>query len=385
MKKVGVIGAGICGLAHAWAAAKRGMEVHVFERDSFAQAASIRNFGMIWPIGQPFGELHDLAIESSELWKLASQQAGFWLAQCGSIHLAHHQDEMAVLEEYVRLSGDVGCRRELLNLSQVDRHTSGANRNGLLGGLLSSTECGVNPRNAIESMSCWLSRSGQANFSFSTSVLRVSTVTTGKVELLTGRGERLNFDLVLICSGAETKVLFPERFEGVAFKKCKLQMMSTSAQPDGWQLGPHLASGLTLRHYPSFSVCPTISEVKNRIARENPELDQFGIHVMASQNQFGEIVLGDSHEYDKAIEPFDNFQIDQLILRELQKVFDLPSWEIAKRWHGIYLKYFDGPAWIDKPVPGIRLFTGLGGNGMTLAFGIAERWWANAENWDSDF
>ena len=60
-KKAIVVGAGIVGLATARALAMRGFSVEVFDRSLQVTGASVRNFGMIWPIGQPEGKMYNRA------------------------------------------------------------------------------------------------------------------------------------------------------------------------------------------------------------------------------------------------------------------------------------------------------------------------------------
>ena len=96
---------------------------------------------------------------------------------------------------------------------------------------------------------------------------------------------------------------------------------------------------------------------------------------MASIFNQGDILLGDSHEYDGEISPFDKPEIDALILRELQKVICLNDWTIGERWSGIYAKHAEKPVYEHEPYAGVHVFVGTGGAGMSMSFGLAERAW----------
>jgi FAD dependent oxidoreductase TIGR03364 len=194
-------------------------------------------------------------------------------------------------------------------------------------------------------------------------------------EVRTSTGERWEVEQVVVCGGADFRTLFPEVFEGSGIRLCKLQMMRTAPQPDDWRLGPMLAGGLTLCHYPTFQICPSLPLLKQRFAETMPEFVRQGVHVMAAQNFLGEVVIGDSHEYDDEIEPFDKPSIDTMILDHLRGMVRLPDWTIAAKWHGIYAKHPTKPLFTADPQPGVKVVTAPGGAGMTMSFGFAEKLW----------
>jgi FAD dependent oxidoreductase TIGR03364 len=363
------VGAGIVGLAHAWAAARRGWEVLLFERNQSACGASIRNFGMVWPIGQPAGPKLKSALHSRSLWRQLIRETGVWVAECGSLHLAYRDDEWQVLREFAdRHAADYLC--ELLSPGEVRRLSSAWQQHGLQGALWSPNEICVDPRQIISRMPEWLRARYGVQLRFGASIDRVSA---GSVAA--ANGDLWHVDRVIIAAGSELGILLPDLYAQAGFRRCKLQMMRTAPHP-ALALGPMLAGGLTLRHYEAFEACPSLPALKQRIARETPELDRFGIHVMAAQNGLHEIILGDSHEYDEEITPFDKSHIDDLMLRELRKIVDLPDWQIAQRWHGIYVKIPGQLQFSSEPEPEVHVSIASGGCGMTMSFGLADEQWS---------
>lgn len=367
---VAVVGAGILGLAHAWAAARRGRSVVLFERDARAQSASIRNFGMVWPIGQTAGRLHQLALRSRASWLELAASAQVWVDPCGSLHLAHAPDEQAVLEEFVARAPSLGFDCQFLSPAETQRRCPAVNLDQLRCALWSPTELCVDPRQAIGRIPRWLHERFGVQLLFGTVVRDINLPT-----LHTTSGQVWTVRQAIVCSGMDFQTLYPDIYANAGIRRCKLQMMRTIPQSNGWRLGTHLASGLTLCHYPTFQVCPTLTALRQRLASEFPEYLKLGIHVMASQNHLGEVVIGDSHEYDEAIEPFDKTEIDDLIITYLRRMVHLPEWTLAARWHGLYPKHPSLPLFVAEPQPGVMIFNAPGGSGMTMSFGYAEEWW----------
>src|SRR6202162_1474678 len=144
-----VIGAGIVGLATARALAIKGYAVKIYERNLKASGASVRNFGMIWPIGQPSGMLYERAIRSRDCWKEISNSSKLWFDPVGSLHLAYHKDEWEVLQELFEIFTKDGRDVRLLKKDGVLKKSGIANENKCLGGLYSNEEIIVDPREAI--------------------------------------------------------------------------------------------------------------------------------------------------------------------------------------------------------------------------------------------
>lgn len=363
-----VIGAGILGMAVARALAVRGTRVTVLERYERQVGASIRNFGMVWPIGVTNGRAYERAMRSRAIWLEYLQAADIWHDPCGSLHVAHADDEWSVLQQYAEANRAVRpCRA--LDRDAALALSPALVADGLRGALFNADELLVDPREAIPHLPAFLGERHGVEFRWRTPATQVAphTVWSGKT--------KYEADRIFVCNGPEFEQLYPDVFAAAPLTRCKLQMLRLAAQPAGFRLGPALCGGLSLAHYAGFAAAADVEPLRARLREDYAELFALGIHVMAAQNGRGEITTGDSHLYAHTHDPFNEDTINEKMLAYLARFARFPEMRIAQRWIGIYPKLTDGSSeFVIEAEPGVTIVNapGGGGLGMTLSFGLAE-------------
>ena len=366
-----VIGAGIVGLATARALAIRGYKVTVFERNERAVGASIRNFGMIWPIGQATGPLFERAMLSRGIWKEICTEANIWHDEVGSLHLAYHDDELQVIKEYVDVN-HLYRDCTLLTPEQTLAKSPAVNPDGLKGALFSGEEMIIESRVAVGQVAKYLSDKYAVEFFWNTAISEID-----HPKVISGN-RSWEADEIFVCSGADFETLYPELFLSLEISKCKLQMMRLVSQPGDWRIGPALCGGLSMIHYPGFQAAASLPALRKRYEEQYATQLKWGIHVMASQNGSGELTIGDSHEYGLVHDPFDKEFINDMITAYLHTFANFKDWKLLRSWQGIYPKMMNGETELIRDIePGVTVINGVGGNGMTLSFGLCEQYFAS--------
>jgi len=313
---------------------------------------------------------------SRSIWKDICTEARIWHDEVGSLHLAYEQDELQAITEYVEANNQYrDCA--LLSPKQTLQKSPAVNSTGLKGALWSSDEVIVESRVAVGRIASYLSEKYDVEFHWNTAI---SAIDHPKV--FSG-ARSWEADEIFVCSGADFETLYPELFESVAITKCKLQMMRLVAQPDDWRIGPALCGGLSLIHYPGFQSAASLPALRKRYEEQYPDYLQWGIHVMVSQNGGGELTIGDSHEYGLVHDPFDREFINNLITAYLHNFANFKDWQLIQSWHGIYPKMTNGQTeLVLEAAPSVTIINGLGGNGMTLSFGLCEEYIAGkVDSW----
>jgi D-hydroxyproline dehydrogenase subunit beta len=357
-----VIGAGICGLAHALAAARGGRRVLVVDRDAQANGASVRNFGFVTVTGQQRGECWNRAMRSREIWEDVASKASIPILQRGLAVATRRPEARAVLEAFLATEMGAGC--ELFEPQHArKRFPMFAKAREPATVLYSPHKLRVDSREAIPRLAAWLAEAHDVTF------LRETAVHSVTPHIATSRGV-IATDAAIVCPGDDFHSLFSERLSLYALTRCKLHMMRLAPLPHGLLDAP-VMSDLGLVRYLGYAELPQAEPLKRRLEREQPAHLANGIHLIVVQNADGSLVVGDSHHYAATPDPFAPQAVDDLILDEFEHVFGVRA-AVRERWTGTYASSVDRLALIDRPSDAVRIVVITSGTGASTSFAIAE-------------
>lgn len=367
-----VIGAGVLGTFHAYFAAQKGYKTILIERNPFPNDASTRNFGMIvQSIVEAGGEWAEHARATAEIYQALQHECDIGVRPTGSLYIASTEVENRVLQEFTQAAGPAyTC--EYLDADEACYRYPRIQSSYCLGALFFPNDLTIEPQHMLRQMIEHVVQRGLLEYLPATNVIGVEA--SGQHCTVTdSAGNVLIADRVIVCSGAEYRMLFPALFLSSGLMICKLQMMQTVPQPHNTL--PHsFLSGLSIERYPAFKSCPSYPLLQRQAVDE--QIRAYGIHLLFKQAADGAVIIGDSHEYRaieqaSALEESTSNAINAAILRYGRQMLDLPSWEIARMWNGYYMLHPERPIYTQTIDDRIHVITGIAGKGMSTGPGFA--------------
>ena len=360
---VAIVGAGICGLAHALAAARRGKRVVVIDRDAQANGASVRNFGFVTVTGQQRGDCWRRARRSRDVWAEIAAAAKIPVLQRGLLMVARRTEARAVLEEFVR--DEMGAECKLIEPEEIENCGHGLRARDFAAALYSPHEIRVESREAIPRLAAYLSER------FGVTFLRETVVHSAAPPRLETSLGIVEAETVIVCPGDDFNTLHRDRIAAYGLTRCKLHMLRLAPEKFDEKL-PAIMSDLGMIRYLGYNELPAAEVLRKRLQAEQGEHIANGVHLIVVRSGDNSLVVGDSHHYAATPDPFAPAHVDDLILDEYARVFAGPLPRVAERWTGTYASAKDRLMLVDKPSNALRIVIITSGTGASTSFAIAE-------------
>lgn len=369
-----IVGGGILGTFHAYHAQEMGLKVCLVEKDAYPKGATTQNFGQVVPSGmntkwQKFGR------ESLRIYKEIQSQFDISIRQNGTVYLASNEEEEQLLVELRAINNSNDYASKMLTKNECLERYPGLRKEYVTAGLFFFQEVTVEPRTMIHRLQEFLRVQKGMEIKMGFSV--ISCERNGDwVRVESATGEELWSKKVIICNGNDFKNLYPEVFADSDLEVSKLQMMQTKPQGN-YELKGSILTGWSIRRYEAFHECPSFAKIKQNEPEESLQ-KKWGVHILFKQAADGSVILGDSHQYADAVQMEDlgydlDMDIDNFMLEEAQKIIQLPTYEIQKRWYGMYSQCKNSDLF-QKTIDGdIHIVTGIGGKGMTGSAGFSKK------------
>lgn len=368
-----IVGAGALGSFHAYHACKKGWKVLLLEKDWQPQEATVRNFGQVVPSGMSRGKWQQYGRRSLEIYQSLQNKFDISVRRQGSVYIASDETELTLINELRDINRKEGYPSMLLKKEDCLHKYPGLKADYCQGALFFPEEVTVEPRTMIHRVIAYMQEQLSLTYQPNTLVTFCDFV-NGKCIAEDNLGRSYTSNKVVICNGRDFRNLFPQVFYESDIEVSKLQMMKTIPQP-GYELKGSILTGLSIRRYESFHECPSYQKLN--AGDINASCKKWGIHILFKQAIDGSVIIGDSHEYADAREQdklgFDvNQEINDIIIEEAKRIFDLPTWQIAASWNGYYGQSKSHDVFRKEVAPNIHVVTAIGGKGMTASAGLAE-------------
>ncbi|MDO7536258.1 TIGR03364 family FAD-dependent oxidoreductase [Acinetobacter pittii] len=365
-----IVGAGILGLSAAIQAQEKGLKVCIFEKNAEPVGATRRNFGMVGTstLTHPEQQWRKYALETRSFYQRIQAETDISFAQRQGVYLANTALEWQVLNEFAERASNYQIPVHLRSHDELVTQFSYLKpEQQFQGGLVFEEDYSVEPHLIGQRLLAYAESQGVEIYTNACVVQTQYQYESCLVRLASGVTYRAN--KVLICHGEVIDVLYPDLLQSLNLKRCGLQMALT--QRFYQKLNASLYSGLSISRYPAFEICPSHAELVK--ASQQGFIKEFGIHILIKQNEFGELIVGDSHEYhsiDEAPQFEQREEINEFIQAYCHEKLGLNLPPIQKRWNGYYLTHEHELACITEAEKNIFLVSAIAGKGMTTGAGF---------------
>ena len=368
-----VIGGGALGAFHAYHALEAGLKVAVIEKDKQPISATVRNFGQVVPSGMDT-KWQNYGRESLRIYDDIQSRFDISVRKNGSVYFASNDEEVQLIEELNIINKHNSYESHLLTKEQCLEKYPLLRNDYVKAGLFFPDEVTVEPRIMINRLLDFLIKEKGLDYFGNTKVLNCDA-SSEETTVVTASGEIYKASKVILCCGSEFKTLYPDIFAKSDLEVTKLQMLQTKPQP-GYELKGSILTGLSIRRYEAFYECPSFTAIK---AKEDPNSfeKKWGVHILFKQATDGSVIIGDSHEYADAANIDDlgfdlKMEVDDFMIAEAKKIFNLPTFEIQNRWYGMYSQCKENDIFQHTVDENIHIITGIGGKGMTGSAGFSK-------------
>ncbi|HMC87694.1 MAG TPA: TIGR03364 family FAD-dependent oxidoreductase [Chitinophagaceae bacterium] len=368
-----IVGAGALGSFHAYHGCNKGLKVLLLEKDIQPQEATVRNFGQVVPSGMSRGKWQHYGRRSLEIYKSLQSKFDISVRQHGSVYIASDDTELTLINELSDINQKDGYTSTLLTKKECLEKYPGLKEDYCKGAIFYPDEITVEPDKMIHRVIAFMGEQLQLTYRPDTLVSFCDFV-NGKCIVEDNLGNAYTSDKVIICNGRDFRNLYPQVFYESDIEVSKLQMMKTVPQ-NNYKLHGSILTGLSIRRYESFHECPSYPTLKAGEIEER--FKKWGVHILFKQAADGSIIIGDSHQYADAKQQdklgFEvNQEINEIIIEEAKRIFNLPTWKMAAYWNGYYGQSKSHDVFKKEVATNIHIVTAIGGKGMTGSAGLAE-------------